>query len=412
MAISATTKIGFKYGTTLPASGINEGTFYVTSTGEIYLGTGSTSTLRLGDVIVVANTAALPASASERVLYYAISENTLCRYSATLTNWVQINIDANTEYKVVRDGAYIKLYSKEKGTAWPADSALGSTAGITLVSTISAATLAVQAQQSGKVAVGVASETALTYADIASLVLGGFAQNAGASGEIAASDTLATALNKLENRIDGLNTTIGNLHSFNVSVVSTLPTTGIDAHTIYFVEKAGTTNDVYEEYIYINSAWELIGNTQIDLSGYQPADGDLTAIANIAGTSGLLRKTGANTWSLDTNTYLTSETQLSGGQAATAGKYVSGVTVSGHVVTVTLASLPTVVTYTANGGVKLTGSNFAIDNAVTAKTSYAAVTLTPGTAGNIVVPIYNAYGLITGFANQAVTVNEATWGTF
>src|SRR5574344_2889824 len=118
MAISATTKIGFKYGTTLPTSGINEGTFYITSAGEIYLGTGSTSTLRLGDVIVVASTAALPASASERVLYYAVSENTLCRYSATLTNWVQINIDTNTEYKVVRDGAYIKLYSKEKGTAW------------------------------------------------------------------------------------------------------------------------------------------------------------------------------------------------------------------------------------------------------------------------------------------------------
>ena len=39
-------------------------------------------------------------------------------------------------------------------------------------------------------------------------------------------------------------------------------------------------------------------------TGYQPADADLTAIAALAGTSGLLKKTAADTWTLDTNTYL------------------------------------------------------------------------------------------------------------
>lgn len=43
-------------------------------------------------------------------------------------------------------------------------------------------------------------------------------------------------------------------------------------------------------------------------STYQPLDADLTAIAGLAGTSGLLKKTAADTWSLDTNTYLTSIT--------------------------------------------------------------------------------------------------------
>ena len=38
---------------------------------------------------------------------------------------------------------------------------------------------------------------------------------------------------------------------------------------------------------------------------YQPLDGDLTAIAALAGTVGLIRKTAANTYSLDTATYLT-----------------------------------------------------------------------------------------------------------
>jgi hypothetical protein len=44
-------------------------------------------------------------------------------------------------------------------------------------------------------------------------------------------------------------------------------------------------------------------------STYQPLDADLTAIAGLSGTSGFLKKTAANTWSLDTNTYLTSFTE-------------------------------------------------------------------------------------------------------
>lgn len=42
---------------------------------------------------------------------------------------------------------------------------------------------------------------------------------------------------------------------------------------------------------------------------FQPLDGDLTSIAALSGTSGLLRKTAANTWALDTSAYLTSYTE-------------------------------------------------------------------------------------------------------
>lgn len=59
----------------------------------------------------------------------------------------------------------------------------------------------------------------------------------------------------------------------------------------------------------------VIGNTSgtnsgdQDLSELQPLDADLTAIASILGTSGLLKKTAADTWVLDTNVYLTAITK-------------------------------------------------------------------------------------------------------
>ena len=61
---------------------------------------------------------------------------------------------------------------------------------------------------------------------------------------------------------------IGNVHQFEVEIVQELPVENIKEHTVYFVPKSGATDDVYDEYIYINNAWEMIGNTQIDLSNY------------------------------------------------------------------------------------------------------------------------------------------------
>lgn len=65
-----------------------------------------------------------------------------------------------------------------------------------------------------------------------------------------------------------IGTAIGNINSFDMAVVQALPSQDISTHTIYLVPKTGETNDVYDEYIYINNAWEMIGNTQIDLSNY------------------------------------------------------------------------------------------------------------------------------------------------
>lgn len=72
-----------------------------------------------------------------------------------------------------------------------------------------------------------------------------------------------------------------------------------------------------------------LANITTQLSGKQPLDDDLTAIAGLAGTSGLLKKTAANTWTLDTNTYLTSinGSNIVWATTAAAGEFDTSTTV-------------------------------------------------------------------------------------
>lgn len=66
---------------------------------------------------------------------------------------------------------------------------------------------------------------------------------------------------------------IGGLTTFDVQVVQTLPTTGVKG-VIYLVPHSHDSGDSYDEYIWNTAAttpaFEKIGNTDIDLSGYVP----------------------------------------------------------------------------------------------------------------------------------------------
>ncbi len=66
-----------------------------------------------------------------------------------------------------------------------------------------------------------------------------------------------------------VNALISAIVTLNILVVQTLPTQDISTTTIYLVPKAtAETQDIYDEYIYVNNAWEHIGSTQVDLSNY------------------------------------------------------------------------------------------------------------------------------------------------
>lgn len=66
-----------------------------------------------------------------------------------------------------------------------------------------------------------------------------------------------------------VNTLIAGITGISIEVVTALPTTGTNG-VIYLVAHSHGTNDAYDEYVWVasKSAFEKIGSTDIDLSGY------------------------------------------------------------------------------------------------------------------------------------------------
>ena len=72
---------------------------------------------------------------------------------------------------------------------------------------------------------------------------------------------------------------------FQVEIVTELPSVG-DPHTIYFILNSNpSTGNTYDEYMYIDGAWEKVGNTGVDLSDYATINYVDEQIASLAGTA-------------------------------------------------------------------------------------------------------------------------------
>ena len=64
-----------------------------------------------------------------------------------------------------------------------------------------------------------------------------------------------------------INAAIAGISGISFEIVQTLPATG-DSGTIYLVPAGQSpTGDIYAEWIYINSSWEKLGTTAVDLTG-------------------------------------------------------------------------------------------------------------------------------------------------
>jgi len=117
--------------------------------------------------------------------------------------------------------------------------------------------------------------------------------------------TLATQSGTFSGTSSGTNT--GDQNIFQTIAVAGQSNVVADSTTDTLTLVAGSnitiTTDATTDTITINGT--------SGVGTFQPIDDDLTAIAGLTGTSGILTKTAANTWSLDTNTYLTTGTAAS-----------------------------------------------------------------------------------------------------
>lgn len=73
----------------------------------------------------------------------------------------------------------------------------------------------------------------------------------------------------LQNAKDYAKKLFDSVTSFTIEIVDTLPTEDIKSMTIYFIRnKHNNESDYYEEYMYINDKWEIIGSTFVNLAPY------------------------------------------------------------------------------------------------------------------------------------------------
>ena len=94
-----------------------------------------------------------------------------------------------------------------------------------------------------------------------------------------------------------LESMLTSIPKFKITVVDSLPVSDISASTIYLVKNTDTTsNNLYTEYIYIDSAWEKLGEQTLDVTNFLTAaqveqilagksyatTGDLTSAVNTA----------------------------------------------------------------------------------------------------------------------------------
>ncbi len=148
------------------------------------------------------------------------------------------------------------------------------------------------------------------------------------------------------------------------------------------------------------------GTNPTTLSGYgitdaQPLDSDLTAIAGLTGSTGLLRKTAENTWSIDNTTYLTGNQNISltgditgsGTTNITTSLSTTGV-VSGTYNNTATAITP--FTVDAKGRITSVGSN------VTITPSFANVTSKPTTL--------SGYGITDALFNSTTSTQNGYFG--
>lgn len=74
------------------------------------------------------------------------------------------------------------------------------------------------------------------------------------------------SINSLKSQLETLSESVENLDTSVASVVTELPTEDIKENKIYLVKSSTVaTDNLYTEYLYVDGAWEILGNTSLDI---------------------------------------------------------------------------------------------------------------------------------------------------
>lgn len=88
------------------------------------------------------------------------------------------------------------------------------------------------------------------------------------AGEIDALEASLSNVYTKQETDNAIATAIAAVDHLSREIVEALPETANENVIYMILRKGGTGQDVYNEYMYINGAWEIIGNTSVDLTDY------------------------------------------------------------------------------------------------------------------------------------------------
>lgn len=96
-----------------------------------------------------------------------------------------------------------------------------------------------------------------------------------------------------------LNTAIAGINKLVREIVEVLPTEDISTNTIYLLEKdasdsSNVAGNIYNEFMYINSTWELIGTTEVNIENFYTKSEVDALLADKADSNDVYTKTEAD----------------------------------------------------------------------------------------------------------------------
>lgn len=244
------------------------------------------------------------------------------------------------------------------------------------------------------------------------------------SGKVGVSAVTSTELGYLTGVSSAIQTQLNTKQPLDATLTALAGSVTAPDTMIYFsaLDTAAVTSLTAYGRTLIGSADASAARTSLGLvigTDVQAYDADLGAIATLSGTTGFLKKTAANTWSLDTNTYLTgNQTITLSGDVTGSGATGIAVTLANSGVTAgTYGSATQVPVFTVDAKGRVTGVTNTAINLISALSGLSDVTITTPADGQLLR--YTGGGTnkwvnwtpnyITG--NQTITVSGDATGS-